>query len=601
MPPKTNKKRPAPNPAAQPPGKKPKPNPTSPKALPGSNTGQPAPKPPEKTFVSGLPVYRPAPKPPAPPVVQPAPASPKRAQPKKVLQAIITPPKEVLELFVCGKNEKSQLALDTTDDSTVLIPVWNPRSSLDFVEIALGIHHGVGLTSDNRLLTWGSGDQGQMGRFNPPSVGSSTVLRDNEPKEMKVDALLDAEGYPIKPEWAQVGATETGTFALSTTGQLYGCGEFNLYARVDGQPPLSDVPQGFWPPEDPAAKPGPRWFMGHIPMDKNVKLVKIVCGLQHVVGLASGGKKVYTFGINDHFQLGRRCMRPREEFKHSPGLKPRPASFVPPLREATLIGAGSYHSYAVSHATKRVLGWGMNSDGQAGVNDNNDPWGSTIEFPKEAKYLSGSNYQPVTHISGTYSNGLVIRGNKLQKAYVWGKAEHGSLGLPRSALKTADMNRSKQLLLTPQPLGHMTVEAGATGKWGGMVIAKRSRPQKSTVLSVYSWGSNEPTGQGTGTGLPDRYIHRFTLLEKPAVLKRSNAHVVIVGNHSAFIGLKRDQALGTAKTSLDSMDAMDSDDDDDGLLSADAKADRDERIRFKQMTARERDSQNNINKLGEQT
>ncbi len=94
---------------------------------------------------------------------------------------------------------------------------------------------------------------------------------------------------------------------------------------------------------------------------RHLAWVDVACGNDFVVALTSKGQ-VYTFGSNDHNQLGRRKMG-----RGAASLRATDPQSVG-LHDIVLVGAGNYHAFAVSR-DGLVYAWGVNTHGQCGLGE----------------------------------------------------------------------------------------------------------------------------------------------------------------------------------------------------------------------------------------
>lgn len=154
-------------------------------------------------------------------------------------------PKIILDVYVVGTNCYGELGLGgLTKKAEMPRPILN--SNLDgVIDVAAGGVHSVALTQNNEVYTWGVNDEGALGR-------NTTEEKKEEPEsdDISVDSNEDEvtlnlkEATPLAvpfPDlrkgtiFCQVAASDSATFVLTTTGDVYGWGTF----RVSSSSPIS--------------------------------------------------------------------------------------------------------------------------------------------------------------------------------------------------------------------------------------------------------------------------------------------------------------------------------------------------------------------------
>ena len=176
---------------------------------------------------------------------------------KAAAAAINEAPATRLKVFVFGENGNGELGLghENLPDkkiTNVTRPRLNPHldpEAVGVTQLAAGGMHVVALTHDNLILTWGVNDQGALGR----ETKQAEQLRDAEDEDDEDEEYVeDANGnkkWPVNtglnmleatpgmasmekiPEgtiWTQVAAGDSMTFAVTSTGLVYGCGTFRV-------------------------------------------------------------------------------------------------------------------------------------------------------------------------------------------------------------------------------------------------------------------------------------------------------------------------------------------------------------------------------------
>jgi regulator of chromosome condensation len=130
---------------------------------------------------------------------------------------------------------------------------------------------------------------------------------------------------------------------------------------------------------------------------------QVVCGTDHVLALTTNGT-ILVFGNGEQQQLGRKIIQRRK----ANGLKAEPLG----LKKIVLVGAGSYHSFAVDQKGT-VYAWGLNSFHQTGVSEDEGSWQDIVVSPTPVDSLHPSKHQGsrVVQISGGEHHTLFLFSN----------------------------------------------------------------------------------------------------------------------------------------------------------------------------------------------
>lgn len=176
------------------------------------------------------------------PVEKKAPAP--KAQKKQI--EINQPPTKPLHIFVFGEGSQGELGLGAKNEGKkTVIDVQRPRlnpflEKLNVVQIAVGGMHCAALTLDNKIYTWGVNDQGALGR---PISDEGKMKNADEDDDSDSDSededsglnpseaeprQVDPAHFPEGTRFAEVFAGDSTTFALTTTGLVYGWGTFRV-------------------------------------------------------------------------------------------------------------------------------------------------------------------------------------------------------------------------------------------------------------------------------------------------------------------------------------------------------------------------------------
>ncbi len=183
------------------------------------------------------------------------------------------------------------------------------RSKLgSFVRVACGDRHTAVVNDVGKVITFGSGQHGQLGHGN-----GADQLR----------PMLIAEGALATQIVISIACGATTTAAVTSTGLLYLCG-FGESIHPKGCSNIQDTPR-------------------LVKIKEPVK--QVACGQAHVLVLTDGGD-VYAFGMASYGQLG-----------HGSRSNVRNPRLVLRGKEIHQIDAGRYHSMAVS-AYGVLYSWG---------------------------------------------------------------------------------------------------------------------------------------------------------------------------------------------------------------------------------------------------
>jgi regulator of chromosome condensation len=161
------------------------------------------------------------------------------------LIALSRPPTQRLNIYVVGANSGGELGLGPDVKSgTIGKPRLNPYLSGVVVQVSLGAMHGVALTADNRILTWGVNDHGALGR-DTTWAGNFVDVDDAESEDDDgaqlnphecVPRPVDMSLAPVGTMFTQVAATDNATFVLTSSGFVYGWGTFRVCTYTNSNP-----------------------------------------------------------------------------------------------------------------------------------------------------------------------------------------------------------------------------------------------------------------------------------------------------------------------------------------------------------------------------
>ncbi|KAG0636516.1 regulator of chromosome condensation 1/beta-lactamase-inhibitor protein II [Tuber brumale] len=229
------------------------------------------------------------------------------------ISAIINPlPTQKLNIYAFGTGNDAELGLG---------PEVNAKVGI--VAIAIGGMHGLALSYEGNVYSWGVNDQYALGRATTHTPLTRVVSTDDEvPLNPLESTPMLIAGFPEGTVIASIAAGDSLYISVTDTG------------RCTGGP-------------SPATSP------------KNI--VRVSIGTDHVLGLTKEGD-VYAWGNDQQSQLGRRV----SERRRLTGLTPRQVSL--PRRQVKYVATSSYHSFAITRDGS-VWAWGLNQYGQCGIYD----------------------------------------------------------------------------------------------------------------------------------------------------------------------------------------------------------------------------------------
>lgn len=406
------------------------------------------------------------------PKATPRATKPAVPKPQKLTAKIILneAPKARLQLFVFGEGGSGELGLGATDGSTeVTRPRYNAKLAPDtvgVVQLAAGAMHGVALTHDNQILTWGNADKG-------------TIARENDGQEELDDdtglSPFDATPTPIKLPagivFTQVAASDNGGHAVTDDGFVYGWGSFK---NGEGKHVFS---------YDKKTNSTLEFQSTLTKIDglKNIK--KIATGANHVLALDTKGN-VFAWGFSDQGECGRRPIERRPWNT----LTPTPVA-LPKGNKIIDIFAAGFNSFALDRNGK-VFAWGANSSAQAGIARNAGEQEAVIYKPEIIKAIP----KPAAMVAGGSSHTVVATQDG--DLYIWGKATDGLMGfkdLPEEHLAYSDSGKGSMLLVPTKLPNLPPVKFISASTRANIAVTEDG--------DAYSWGYNDSYDVGQGADI----------------------------------------------------------------------------------------------------
>ncbi|RMZ79455.1 hypothetical protein DV738_g3407, partial [Chaetothyriales sp. CBS 135597] len=388
-----------------------------------------------------------------------------------------------LDIYVFGAGEMGELGLGRDKgQAQVKRPQLNPLLDADkvgVVSLSVGGMHTAALTCDNVILTWGINDEGALGRNTDEDddgdLDSDTGLNFKE----STPGPVDTTGLPADIVWTQLACTDCATFALTANGDVYGWGTFRGNEGIIGFDLLHK--KQFRPVQVPRLS----------------SIVQLASGSNHVLALSKNGQ-VYAWGAGQQNQLGRRILERRQRN----GLVPARVGLP---KHVALVGAGSYHSFAVITSGK-VYSWGLNSYGETGIAAQIGDGGES-SVPQPTIVDSLHQFDRITHIDGGSHHTVAVtyKGDLL----VWGRLDGYQLGLQLSSLPEEAVMRDSagnlRILRTPTPIPNIDAVYASAGSDHSIAVARDGK--------AYAWGFSENYQTGLGT---KRDVELATQIDRPS-------------------------------------------------------------------------------------
>ncbi|XP_065359238.1 probable E3 ubiquitin-protein ligase HERC4 isoform X2 [Calliphora vicina] len=231
-----------------------------------------------------------------------------------------------MAIYCWGNTAHGELGLGGIEEEQILMPRkmnWSPPDSY-VKQVSCGRWHTLFLTSDGKIFSCGSNDNGQLGHELPTK---------------RPQLITELENYVI----TSISCGSRHSMALNEWGQIFTWGH-NDY----GQLGITNCPDVVTQPK----------IVRNL-VSKHV--VQIACGSNHSLALTNCGE-LYAWGSNIYGQLG---VASTSDLVHS--NVPRLITSLQGIPIAFIICGGN-HSFVISKSGA-VFGWGRNNCGQLGLND----------------------------------------------------------------------------------------------------------------------------------------------------------------------------------------------------------------------------------------
>jgi regulator of chromosome condensation len=310
--------------------------------------------------------------------------------------------------------------------------------------------------------------------------------------------------------FSQVACTDSATFALATTGEVYGWGTFRSNEGIFGFDPTTLI------------QLRPKLISGLS------KIVQLATGANHVLALQNNGA-VFCWGSGQQNQLGRRIL----ERRATNSLVPMA---IGTLKKVDYVGAGAYNSFAVKQ-TGEVYSWGLNNFGQTGIakdfDESGNSKGNDVHMPILVKTLRGKG--KVTCIQGGSHHTVAVTDKN--ELLVWGRIDGNQSGLKVKELPEEDIVRDSaglpRILVVPTQVPNIQAITAAAGSDHCIAIDKHGK--------AWSWGFS--TTYQTGQGV-DEDVELATMIDNTAVRDKKLLWAGAGSQFSVVAGIPQPQVNG---------------------------------------------------------
>lgn len=233
----------------------------------------------------------------------------------------------MIGVFGWGRSNDGQLSIGVSEETSILSPKEVSRlQELDIKEISCGEKHTLIVTKDGKLYSCGSNEYGELGHSKPRS---------------RAELVSSLSSMQV----IQAAGGSEFSLVITTAGEVFSWGR-NDKGQL-GRGKLS---------KEEERKPK---LMKSLAV---CTVVQITCGANHCLALTDDGR-LFSWGCNKYGQLG---LGSGHSFHDTPQQ-------IVCLRGIPIaqIASGGNHSFILTWS-RAVFGWGKNSFGQLGLNDEYD-------------------------------------------------------------------------------------------------------------------------------------------------------------------------------------------------------------------------------------
>ncbi|SNX81889.1 related to GDP/GTP exchange factor for Gsp1p/Gsp2p [Melanopsichium pennsylvanicum] len=419
------------------------------------------------------------------------------------------------KLFVWGSGDAGQFGVGPPEDDkpnklNKPKPFGNKEISIqiddgDFgaggVEVVVGGGmHSVMIDSLGRILTSGAEDYGTLGRKHRGDAANAeesyfnfAAVEGLSPTGTGINPIDGKQGTVEKYRATRVASADAAGAALDDQGRLRSWGYFK---DGEGRVCFAD--------SDGPGRNKEQWYPIALPGIEHEHFAAVAAGENHFLALTLNGK-VYSWGTNTCYQLGRSSNPRKVAQKFTKGEPPKDCDLTPTplngLAECKRIFCGLTNGFAVEKSGK-VVGWGLNTKGQTGTGLK----ASKIATPHTIAALSPVRHngaEVVQIVGGNFHTAFLLANGEV---YICGDSDEGKLGLAADhpALKGATASNPvvvRQPTLVPFPAPPSWAPESAKAKDGKTKIVAISAGMRFTLAlaadgTLYSWGTTSDDALG---------------------------------------------------------------------------------------------------------
>eukprot|EP00904_Undaria_pinnatifida_P013833 jgi/Undpi1/9580/HiC_scaffold_27.g12036.m1 len=418
------------------------------------------------------------------------------------------------QVYMCGNGDCGQLGFGTEEFSDMEIKAPRPLPTLSrqkVITVACGGISTMALTESGRVFTWGSSDDGGIGR-----PGG-----DDAPEQLPGQVTTGLEGTTI----IGIASGDCQMLALDLSGKVYGWG---CYKDKEGKQ-WFQAPLGQEAKACKGAAKSPVMISG-LPPD----VVEVKCGASFCLALTAKGE-VFSWGIGEIGELARDVCPMK--FPAVPGSDDEPAYDFEGIRRDHItpggmyratgqdglvgarmegvkaIGCGEYHLLVVTRADADLYACGLNSYGQLGLgHTDNKTRLEVVEDLREFRVMA---------TAGGAQHSLVLTNDGV---FSFGRNDSGQLGCTAKVSKDdwgSSENTPMEVFLPPDSGNPVKVDCGTNHC---LVITDKHE--------LYTWGFGEACALGHGNDT-DYSLPKKVNTKKRGIAKGASRAVAAVAAASA--------------------------------------------------------------------